>query len=98
MLALGDAHHVANDADRKRRGEVRDKVTAALFGDFADDFARGPVDVFIDFGQLARRKPGGDEFAETMVTRIIHIDHAPEEFQELGRQIRDAGGPLGGRE
>ena len=92
VLTLRDAHHVADDLDGQPRSARRDEVAArACFLQTMNDRLRRGVDIFDVALQHAGREPGRHEFAQSSVSRIVHIDHRAEELVELGRQVGHVG-------
>ena len=90
VLALGDAHHVADDLHRQPRGTGRHEVAArALLAEPLDDLLGRHLDVLHVPLQHPRGEPGRHQFAQAGVAGVVHRDHRAEELVEFLGQIGD---------
>src|SRR5436309_897031 len=90
VVRRGDAHHVADDAERERRRHLLDEIARPLGGHRVDDPARLRAHGLFDLPDGARREPGAHQLSELRVPRGVHVDHRAEELVQLGRLVGDA--------
>ncbi len=87
-----DAHHLADDLEGERCGDLLDEVAFAireLLDQPIDDRGRLRADVSLDLGDLPRREPLGDDAAQAEVARVVHGDHRADELVHLLGNVAD---------
>ena len=92
VVALRDAHHLADDLEGERRGHRGHEVTRAIreaIDHAIDDRAGLLVDVALDAGHLLGREPLRHDRAQPEVLRVVHVDDRAHELGDLGRIVRD---------
>src|SRR5262245_33311903 len=88
-LALGDAHHVADDLERERRRDLGHEVAATLLDHAVDRLLRPTLHVGFGPGERAGREAARHDAAQPPVLRVVHVDHRAEELVERLGQITD---------
>ena len=86
MVLLGDAHHVADDLQRQRPGELADQIglPVGMIGDHRLHQPVGPLaHRRLDARHHLRRERPADDRAQPLVSRIVHHDHRAEVFGQL---------------
>ena len=94
VVALGHAHHVADDLEREPGRHLGDEVALALVPHLGDEVVGDLLDVVLDGAHHAGVEGGRDDPAQPGVAGVVHVDHGPEELEELGRHVEDGGARL----
>ena len=89
VLAVGDAHHLADDPQRQGGGDIGDEVDPLPFDELVHDLGRGAAHVVLDLLEHPGGEAAGHDAAQAGVARIVHVDHRPEELAERLGQVPD---------
>ena len=95
VVALGHAHHVADDLEREPGRHFGDEVALAFVPHRGDEVVGHLLDVVLDGSHHAGVEGGRDDPAQPGVAGVVHVDHRPEELEELGRHVEDGRSPTG---
>ena len=91
MLTFGDPHHVANDGQRKARGDLFHEVALTLFNYVIHDLGDCALNALLCALNHAWREPPRNDPAHSSMSLAVHIDHVSEVFEEGFREITDVG-------
>ena len=86
MVFLGNPHHVADDLQRQRPGELADQIglSVGMIGDQRCDQPVGPLaHRRLDAGHHLRGERPADDRAQPLVSRIVEHDHRAEVLGHL---------------
>ena len=90
LVLFGDAHHVADDLQRKRTRERLDEVRPPV-GVVGHHVAHQPlrpgVDAFLDAGHHLRGERPVDDRAQPQVPRVVEADHRAAELRDRGSDL-----------
>ena len=92
VVVLGNPHHVADDLQRQRPGELADQIGLPI-GVVGDQCCHQPMGPFphrrLDAGHHLWRERSADDRAQSLMARIVEHDHGAEVLGDLGRLVTD---------
>ena len=92
MVLLGDPHHVADDLQRQRPGQLADRLAVAvgMSGDHRGDQSVGPLaHRCLDAGHHFRGESPADDRSQPLMPRVVEHDHRAEVLGYLRRLVVD---------
>ena len=90
MVLVRDPEHVADDVEREPRRHVEHEIALAAVGDCVDD-PRPLLDRSREIADLVGREAAIHDQPQLRVSRVVHVDHRPEELEHLRRPVGDVG-------
>ena len=91
LVRFGNAHHLADDVERKTGGDLLDEVDLPLRRHLIDELGGEVADVVRELVDRARREAAVHDEPQLGVARRVHVDHRAEQLVHLGGEVGHVG-------